>query len=110
MKRREAITYLTKCADDTGQHWHAGYPVAADECPTCKGTNDAGHLRVPCSRYGSTGADCAPVAYRAAVIYSEETGFPVNEYMLAHLMSLTVNDHDDIERLIRSRPHPERYL
>lgn len=79
MKRSEAIAYLTH-DKDTGEA--------------------TGHLRVPCSRYGRTGAECAPVAYRAAFLIARECGEPVTEADLEYAMYLTVNDHDDIQHVL----------
>lgn len=65
-------------------------------------TNEAPSLRVPCSRYGSIAADCAPVAVAVARIMARETGEPMTLADLDHAMSLVVNDHDDVASLIRS--------
>ncbi len=74
MTKQEALTYLMK----------------------------GGNLRVPCSRYGRDTAECAKVAYAADVICSAETtGGPVTESSLDYMMGLVVNDHDDVEYLIR---------
>jgi hypothetical protein len=82
MKRSEGIAYLTT-DPETGE--------------------DTGHLRVPCSRYGSNGADCAPVAWRLAHVLSRETdGGPLTTDDLDHAMSLVVNDHDDVAYIIRA--------
>lgn len=95
MNEDEAVRYLTQCADRQGRHHWSGHVYPANECRTCNGTNDAGHLMVPCSRYGRTSAECAPVAYRVAAIISEEVGEPITLDDLDHAMSLVVNDHDD---------------
>lgn len=92
MKRNEAIAYLTRCADANGVHWHGGRSYAAQDCPTCKGSNDAGWLRTPCSRYGWTSAHCAPVAYEHARIVAGS--FDVDASALDESMSLVVNDSD----------------
>lgn len=102
----EALRYLTQCADDDGAHWFAGVRYPAAECRTCGGTNDAGHLRTPGSRYGSTAADCAPAAYRMAYLQAREAGDPVDRDYLNGAMSLVVNDHDDPEYVIRTGPNP----
>lgn len=96
MNRNEAIAYLTRCADDNGVHWSGGYQYDAESCPTCKGTNDAGWLACPGSRYGRTSADVAPIAYRHAVWYARETGQELAD-VLDGSMSRAVNDHPDIE-------------
>jgi hypothetical protein len=103
VKRSEGIKYLTQCADRQGNHWYQGY-VWSDpsDCPTCHGTNDAGWLRCPGSRYGNTGADCAPVAWRLAYLLAGESGEPVDRDLLDHAMSLVVNDHDDVAYIIRT--------
>lgn len=101
MRRSEGIAYLTQCADATGTHWAGGLSYAADECPVCHGSNDAGHLAVPCSRYGSTSAQCAPVAWRLAYIIARESGEDVTTELLDHSMSLVVNDHDDVAYMLK---------
>lgn len=73
MTRDEAIAYLTK---------------------------DGPGLRVPCSRYGRTSAECAPFAWKAALIVASECGESVEEKDLDYAMYLAVNDHDDIEYLL----------
>ncbi len=57
--------------------------------------------RVPCSRYGYDSTSCAPVAYAVAVIMEGETGEPMSLDDLDSMMSLVVNDHDDIEYMLR---------
>lgn len=99
--RSEAISYLTQCADRNGKHWSGGYEYPAADCPTCDGTNDAGWLRTPGSRYGSTSAECATVAYQLAEKISEETGETISYDSLDHAMSLVVNDHDDVAELLQ---------
>lgn len=101
MTRDEAIAYLTRCEDREGHHWSRGVKWGLRECPTCNGTNQAGHLKTPGSRYGHNSAACAPIAYAAAVIVAGETGHSVDEDLLDHMMSLVVNDHHDPEALIR---------
>lgn len=59
-----------------------------------------GQLLVPCSRYGRNGADCAPVAYAAAVISARSNGEPVTAEGLDYMMSLVVNDSDGPAELI----------
>ena len=61
-----------------------------------------GHLRVPCSRYGTTSRDCAEVAWRLAWVLSRETGEVLTEEDLNYAMGLVVNDHDDVAYIIRS--------
>lgn len=63
-------------------------------------TRDSG--RVPCSRYGWDSASCAPVAVAVAVISEIETGEPMTQDWLDRIMGLVVNDHDDIDYLIRT--------
>lgn len=98
MNRQQAIAYLTQCADDNGTHWHGGHTYSLEDCPTCKGTNDAGWLGVPCSRYGRTSADVAPMAYRHAVI---RHGYSPTRDQLSYSMSLVVNDSDEPEQDLR---------
>jgi hypothetical protein len=103
MNYSEAIEYLTRCADDNGQHWSGGRRYEASECPTCKGTNDAGWLGTPGSRYGHTSAHVAPIVYRAARLQSRMNGdgWYVSRGQLDHLMSLAVNDSEEPEAIIR---------
>lgn len=65
-----------------------------------------GNLRVPCSRYGSDTEDCAVVALRVAELYAAETGESMTTEDLEHAMGLVVNDHDDVEYLIRAYGEP----
>ena len=96
MKRNEAIEYLTRCADDNGNHWYQGRVWSdPDTCPTCHGSNDAGWLHCPGSRYGRTSAHCAPVAYKVAVIRSGD--YDVSRGELDTAMSQVVNDSDTPE-------------
>lgn len=102
--RREGLALLTRCADATGTHWSGGISWPADDCPTCHGTNDAGWLRC-FSRYGSTSADCAPVAWRLAYVIARESGEEITEEALEHAMRLVVNEHDDVAYIIRTYGH-----
>lgn len=97
MNRTEAIKYLTRCADDSGVHWYQGRPWPdVDTCPTCHGSDDAGHLGTPGSRYGWTSAHCAPVVYQCARI-ERSTGWTNLDWW----MSLVVNDSDTPQEHIR---------
>lgn len=84
MKRSEGIRYLTT-DPDTGE--------------------DTGHLRVPCSPYGSDGEDCAPVAWRVAYLVARETGSEITTDDLDHAMGLVVNGHQDVAYLVRTYGH-----
>lgn len=53
-----------------------------------------GNLRVPGSRYGWDSQSCAPAAIAVADIIAAESGDPVTEELLDHVMSLVVNDYD----------------
>lgn len=64
--------------------------------------NRDGDLRVPCSRYGSRTADCAPIAWRVAYLVARETGSPITYAALEHAMGLVVNDHDDVAYMVRN--------
>jgi hypothetical protein len=76
-KRADAIAYLTR--------------------------DGSGSDRAPCSRYGSNGAECAPVAWRVAFLVARESGtWPVTETELNHAMSLVVNDHDDVAHIVNA--------
>lgn len=101
MKRSEGIAYLTQCADAEGKHWHGGYEYPADECPTCEGTNRLPHASVPCSRYGRTSAECAPVAWRLAYVMAEGDRSAITPEALDGAMSLVVNEHPDVATIIR---------
>jgi hypothetical protein len=59
-----------------------------------------GDLRVPCSRYGRSTSDCAPVAWRLAEIIREANGDPITEEAVDYCMGLVVNDHDDVASLL----------
>ena len=58
---------------------------------------------VPCSRYGRNSIDCAPWAIACHLIYIEANGPGdlSDEDALNYYMGLVVNDHDDVEYLIR---------
>lgn len=75
MKRRDGIAYLV---------------------------GDSPNALVPCSRYGRTGEECAPVAWRLAYLVARETGEPITTDSLDHAMSLVVNDHDDVAYMVRT--------
>jgi hypothetical protein len=62
----------------------------------------AGHYVCPCSRYGRTTADIAPIAARVSRIIASETGEPWDCGLAEYVMGLAVNDHDDIEHLLAS--------
>lgn len=96
MNRTDAIDYLTQCADDNGTHWSGGSSYTEQDCPTCRGTNDAGWLATPCSRYGHTSAHCAPTAYQCAKIEHV-----VNRENLSWWMGLVVNDSETPQEHIR---------
>jgi hypothetical protein len=61
-----------------------------------------GDLRVPCSRYGRSTAECAPVAWRVAYLVAREQGEPVTREGLDHAMGLVVNDHDDVAYIVNA--------
>lgn len=104
MQRSEGIRLLTRCANENGDHWSGGLRYDSARCPTCHGTDDAGHLRT-FSRYGRTSAECAPVAWRLAYVLARETGEPITYDDLDYAMSLVVNDHDDVAYIIRTYGH-----
>lgn len=104
MKRSEGITYLTQCADRHGDHWYQGRKVEVDRCPTCDGTNHAGHLQC-FSTYGYYTDDCALVAWRLAYIIARATGDEITLDALDHAMSMVVNSHDDVAYMIRTYGH-----
>jgi len=101
MKRSLGIEYLTQCADNQGKHWNGGCEYPIEECRTCNGTNYAGHLRT-FSHHGRTSADCAPVAWRLAYLMARESGEAITIATLDHAMNLVVNDHDDVDYMIRT--------
>lgn len=84
MKRSDGIAFLTT-DPDTGE--------------------DIGHLTAPCSPYGPTAADCAPVAWRVAFLVARETGEPLDTERLAHAMDMVVNGHDDVAYVVRTYGH-----
>lgn len=60
---------------------------------------------VPCSRYGRTATECAPVAWRVAYLVSRESNgraLPISAEELDYAMGLVVNDHDDVEYMVRT--------
>lgn len=64
---------------------------------------DAPYAAVPCSRYGSTSHECAPVAWRVAYLVARESsGDPVTYADLDYAMSLVVNDSEDVAYLVRT--------
>lgn len=67
-----------------------------------------GDLGVPCSRYGRTTSDCIPVAWAMASIYHDANGDVVDADLLDACMSLVVNDHDDVETIIREHGTAEQ--
>lgn len=68
---------------------------------------ETSHLRVPCSRWGTTTAECAPVAYRLALAMADATGEPITYEGLDSDMSLVVNDHDDVGYVLLSYGNAE---
>lgn len=105
MTRAEGLKILTRCADSQGVHWAHGYRWSLEECPCCEGTNDSGWLHVPCSRYGSTSRECAPVAWRVAYLLAKECGEEITEESLDYVMGLVVNDHDDPAYIVNQYGH-----
>jgi hypothetical protein len=65
-----------------------------------------GNFQVPCSRYGHDTEECARVAYLAERASSRATGGAMTYESLEYLMGLVVNDHDDIDHLIREYAEP----
>lgn len=57
---------------------------------------------VPCSRYGRTTEECAPVAWRLAYVLARETGEEITTDGLEYAMGLVVNEHDDVAYIIRN--------
>jgi hypothetical protein len=70
--------------------------------------NREGDLRVPCSRYGTSTSDCAPVAYALADIVAEATGEEITTSDLDYAMGLVVNDSDEVRTLIADHGSPEQ--
>lgn len=101
VKRREGLAHLTQCADRNGKHWSGGIEYTLDDCPTCRGTNEADWLFVPCSRYGGSTGQCALVAWRVAYLVSRETGEAITLDHLDHAMFMVVNNHDDVAYMVR---------
>lgn len=64
---------------------------------------------VPCSRYGTDSASCAPVAVAFAEIAADANGEPLVFFEdFDYFMGLVVNDHDDVESLIRRHGSTEQ--
>lgn len=61
-----------------------------------------GNLKVPCSRYGHDSESCAEVAWAAEVIYCQVAPDEMTFDSLDRMMGLVVNNHDDVEYIIRS--------
>lgn len=94
--REIALSYLTQCADDNGNHWYMGAKWSdTATCPTCNGTNRAGHLSCH-SDYGTYADECAEVAYDHALMVATATGEPITREALNHSMEMVVNNHPDI--------------
>lgn len=60
----------------------------------------AGHYCVPCSRYGRTAEQVAPVAARASLIYAREMGEPWSCCLADTYMGLAVNDSEDVAYML----------
>lgn len=56
--------------------------------------------RVPGGIYGTTTRDCVPVALAAIAIVAGETGEPITQDGVDHIMGLVVNSHQDPGYLI----------
>jgi hypothetical protein len=61
-----------------------------------------GHHATPGSRYGWNSAQCAPVAVVLAHIVAATQGEETTEDDLDFAMGLVVNDHADVEYMIRN--------
>jgi hypothetical protein len=97
MNRNEALAYLTRCADDNGIHWYQGRAWSdIESCPTCHGSNNAGHLQTPCSRYGRYSDEVALVVWRVAQLTGDTSA-----NNLDYLMGLGVNDSPELENTLR---------
>lgn len=64
--------------------------------------NKDGDFGVPCSRYGRSTSECAPVAWRLAYIITRETGETLDEGHLFYAMGLVVNNHDDVAYMVNT--------
>jgi len=60
-----------------------------------------GGLSVPCSRWGTTSAQCAEVAYELDLVVSGETGRGPDADTLEYAMGMVVNDSDDVAYTLR---------
>lgn len=54
------------------------------------------------SRYGRTGEECAPVAWRLAYLVAREQGEAITFDDLDWAMGLVVNEHDDVAYMVRT--------
>lgn len=62
--------------------------------------------RVPCSRYGRNSEECAPWAVAMLLIYNDANGSEGDPFEnLDYYMGLVVNNHDDVESLMRDHGH-----
>ena len=57
--------------------------------------------KVPCSRYGHDSESCAYVAGVLCLIMEDATGEQTTDESADYIMGLVVNDHDDVEIMIR---------
>lgn len=60
---------------------------------------------VPCSRYGDTGEECAPIAWRYNYLLCREADESINTFNLEAAMSEVVNDSDNPSYIIRTYGH-----
>jgi hypothetical protein len=66
-----------------------------------------GGLSVPCSRWGTNGAQCAEVAWELDLIVSGETGRGPDADTLTYAMGMVVNDSDDVAYTLREHGSDE---
>jgi hypothetical protein len=59
-----------------------------------------GNLKVPASRYGRDSETCAEVTWRMFCLIEDESPSDDPYAALHYMMSLVVNDHDDVEALV----------
>jgi hypothetical protein len=81
LTREEAIAYLTYDGEDNGLRCF--------------------------SHWGSTTADCAPVAYWLATVYEHANGATIDPDSLDSCMSMVVNSHGDVNGLLVKLATPE---
>lgn len=91
--------YPGRVSDDTAMTRERAVHLLTHDAESGEYTGD---LRVLCSRWGSTGAECAEVAYDLDRTIAEAGGDPITRESLDAAMSLVVNDHEGVGSVLYS--------